>query len=67
MAKDETISDHISATSTYMMWCEEHLWNVSEHVCSLVTYLWFHMQEVYSTVFSNHKLIPTSFNLMRNG
>jgi hypothetical protein len=20
--------DHISATMTYMMWCEEHLWNV---------------------------------------
>jgi hypothetical protein len=21
--------DHINATTTYMMWCEEHLWNVS--------------------------------------
>lgn len=30
MTEDTTVtSDHITATETYVMWCGEHVWNVS--------------------------------------
>jgi hypothetical protein len=43
MAEDATVaSDHISATTTYVVWGEERLWNVSvlqrAHLSSLVIY-----------------------------
>jgi hypothetical protein len=50
-------SDHIGATITYMMWCEEHLWNVSVlervHLYNLVIHQT--VQETTLSCVSSHQ------------
>jgi hypothetical protein len=54
MTQDATVTDHISATTTYMIWCEEHSWcvNVLQKV------------HLYNLVFSFVCFLMLSFDLL---